>query len=91
MDYPPLRGLAARDFPPGRFQAADLLAFEYLHSNRMIAAAGPDKVAFDELRKPLQALLALQPKSGAAQWGLHDKKVIDEAWLDERSKYKPPR
>jgi hypothetical protein len=73
------------------FQAADLLAFEYLHSNRTIAAAGPDKVAVDELRKPLQALLALQPESAATQWGLHDKKAIEEAWLDERSKYKPPR
>jgi uncharacterized protein DUF3800 len=73
------------------FQAADLLAFEYLHSNRTIAAAGPAKVAFDELRKPLQTLLAPQPESAAAQWGLHGKKTIEDAWLDERSKYKPPR
>lgn len=69
------------------FQAADLLAFEYLLSNRRIAAAGP--VFFDELRKPLQALLNREPESAAAQWGIHDKEMIEKAWLEERSKRKP--
>ena len=69
------------------FQAADLLAFEYLLSNRRIAAAGP--VFFDELRKPLQALLNREPESAAGQWGIHDREMIEKAWLDERSKRKP--
>jgi uncharacterized protein DUF3800 len=69
------------------FQAADLLAFEYLLSNRRIAAAG--SVFFDELRKPLQTLLNREPESAAAQWGIHDREMIEKAWLDERSKRKP--
>ncbi len=69
------------------FQAADLLAFEYLLSNRRIAAAGP--VFFEELRKPLQALLNREPESAAAQWGIHDREMIEKAWLDESSKRKP--
>lgn len=62
------------------FQAADLLAFEYLLSNRAMIAAGDDKLSFSELRKPLKALLTTQPQSAAEQWGIHNKDVIERAW-----------
>jgi len=71
------------------FQAADLLAFEYLLSNRKLAAAGPDKLAFNDLRKSLQALSMREPESAAAQWGIHDKEMIEKGWLGERRKHKP--
>jgi hypothetical protein len=66
------------------FQAADLLAFEYLLSNRAMVASGDDKLSFSELRKPLQALLATQPRSAAHQWGIHDKNVIESAWMADK-------
>jgi hypothetical protein len=68
------------------FQAADLLAFEFLNSNRRMVAAGDDKLSLNELRKPIQGLLALQPKGAAGQWGIHDKEAIERACLEERRK-----
>ncbi len=72
------------DYSP--FQAADLLAFEYLLSNRAIIAAGPEKLAFNELRRSFQAIFARQPESASAQWGVHDKDAIERAWLATRDK-----
>ena len=63
------------------FQAADLFAFEYLLSNRAILAAGDEMLSFNELRKPLRALITSQPRSAEAQWGVHNKDVIERAWL----------
>jgi hypothetical protein len=40
----------------------------------------------DELRKPMQALMERQPKSGAVQWGVHDKKAIERSWVEDRRK-----
>jgi hypothetical protein len=68
------------------FQAADLWAFEYLLSNRAVIAAGEDQLSFSDLRKPLQALLATQPKSAESQWGVHDKNAIERAWDSDRKK-----
>lgn len=67
------------------FQAADLLAYEYLHGNRAISAAGLQRLKFDELRKPLQALLESQPQSAKTQWGFKDKDSIEKAWLQDCS------
>jgi hypothetical protein len=66
------------------FQAADLWAFEYLLSNRAVIAAGEDQLSFSDLRKPLQALLATQPKSAESQWGVHEKNSIESAWESHR-------
>ena len=68
------------------FQAADLLAFEYLLSNRRIVAAGEDKISFTDLRKSLQALFEWQPRSAESQWGIKDKDSIESAWLAESQK-----
>jgi Protein of unknown function (DUF3800) len=65
------------------FQAADLLAYEYLLSNRAMAAAGDDKLSFSDLREPLKALLSTQPKSAAGQWGIHDKNALEQAYRAE--------
>lgn len=66
------------------FQAADLLAFEYLLSNRAIVAAGDDKLYFSELREPLKAIFSNQPKTAEGQWGVHDKVVIEKAWTAKK-------
>ena len=62
------------------------MAFEYLLTSRAIVAAEDDKVNVDELRKPMQALMERQPKSGAVQWGVHDKKAIERSWVEDRRK-----
>lgn len=71
------------------FQAADLLAFEYLHSNRAVLAAGADGLSSSDLRKPLQALFDLLPRSAESQWGIHNKGVIEEGWM--ATKLRPTR
>jgi len=40
----------------------------------------------NELRKPMQALLERQPKSGAVQWGVHDKEAIERSWVEDSRK-----
>ncbi|MGB2667192.1 MAG: hypothetical protein WAK48_24540 [Candidatus Acidiferrum sp.] len=72
------------------FQAADLFAFEYLLSNRAIVATGEDMLSFSDLQKPLQALLASQPRSAEPQWGVHDKDVIERAWVADELDHKKP-
>jgi Protein of unknown function (DUF3800) len=62
------------------FQAADLLAFEYLLSNRAIMAAGDGNLGFDKLREPLKALIKNQPKTAEVQWGIHDKSMLEKAY-----------
>lgn len=66
------------------FQAADLLAFEYLLSNRAIVAAGDDKLDFSELRAPIKAIFSSQPTTAENQWGIHDKDVIERAWTAKK-------
>jgi hypothetical protein len=70
------------------FQAADLLVFEYLQSNRAIVAAGDEALSFSELREPLKAVFATQPKSAEGQWGIHDKGVIERAWTAKELDHK---
>jgi hypothetical protein len=73
---------------PAAFQAADLLAFEYLQSNRSLVAKAPEQLTLSELRKPIQALVAAQPQSASPQWGIHNKWAIEQGWLQTRNKTK---
>jgi hypothetical protein len=61
------------------FQAADLLAFEYLLSNRAIMMAGDGNLTFERLREPLKALIKSQPRTAEIQWGIHDKSMLEKA------------
>lgn len=66
------------------FQAADLLAFEYLLSNCAIMAAGDARLRFDKLREPLKALINSQPKTAEVQWGIHDKSILEQTCAKNR-------
>jgi hypothetical protein len=64
------------------FQAADLLAFEYLLSNRAMMVAGDGNLNFDALREPLKILIQSQPKTAEVQWGIHDKSMLEKACVE---------
>jgi hypothetical protein len=66
------------------FQAADLLAFEFLLSIRAVYAAQAKdrKLKLSEFRKPLQALIDGQPSSAEAQWGIHEKGTLERSCIE---------
>jgi hypothetical protein len=61
------------------FQAADLLAYEYLLSNRKIYQVGPGTLSLSELRKSLQALNTIPNGNDAEDWGVHDIQSLERA------------
>jgi hypothetical protein len=62
------------------FQAADLLAYEYLLSNRKIYEVGIGMLSLSELRKSLQALNSVPNGKDAEDWGVHDLATLERAY-----------
>ncbi|MGA9979615.1 MAG: DUF3800 domain-containing protein [Candidatus Sulfotelmatobacter sp.] len=61
------------------FQAADLLAYEYLKGNKKIYASESGSLAMSELRAPLRALEKIPNGEDADDWGIHDSKSMSFA------------
>jgi hypothetical protein len=62
------------------FQAADLLAYEYLSSNRKIYEVGVGILSLGDMRKPLQRLNDIPNGTDAEDWGIHDLESLEDAY-----------
>jgi hypothetical protein len=58
------------------FQAADLLAYEYLSSNTKIYKTDFGTLDISDMRKPLQGLFLIPNGPNSDDWGIHDKESL---------------
>lgn len=71
------------------FQAADLLAYEYLKGNKKIHESRLGSLSVSELRAPLRALEKIPNGEDADDWGIHDSKSMVLALeMDEAHNYR---
>jgi hypothetical protein len=71
------------------FQAADLLAYEYLKGNKKIYTSGLDSISVSELRAPLRALEKIPNGEDADDWGIHDSNSMRFGLeMDEANNYR---
>ncbi len=61
------------------FQAADLLAYEYLKGNRKIYESGLGSLYVSDLRRALQELQKIPNGEDADDWGVHDRESMTKA------------
>jgi hypothetical protein len=61
------------------FEAADLLAYEYLKGNRKIYESGLGSLFITDLRQALQELEKIPNGVDADDWGVHDRQSMTKA------------
>jgi hypothetical protein len=61
------------------FQAADLLAYEYLKGNRKIYESGLGSLYITDLRQALRELEKIPNGEDADDWGVHDRESMTKA------------
>ena len=71
------------------FQAADLLAYEYLRTNRELNKTGPNVLEMADFRKPFRALSEIPNGRGGDDWGVFDdeslRDAVNEGLLEPRA------